>query len=345
MSTTSRIIGALAALLAAAPLAGCKPQEPVKSQFVRAPRIDIRPRNVVSERWDTIWAWGGPEDTLLSAPGFMDASREGVFLFDYIDQRLLAFDTAGRVRWTYGGKGQGPGEFMNVRDIVVGAGGGVDLLDAENARITRVDRNGRVARLISIADVDAYAGQMVPLPDGRFLLLTSQADSSVVVVDSTGRVTERSEFPWAGYARLQPIARQGFATEDGTSWIFAFAMGDGWFASQGARTSVHGFVEHLDFPELVTEQRGRDTRVTRKARYHPCTACSLSLSGSTLSVLFGGYSRDAYRLLDEYRSSDGQYLGSRKLPSRSHLIAVQDRTYYVIVEDPAPRLLALRPSL
>lgn len=333
----------LCAVLGAGAAAGCEPEPPQRSRFVQAPRTEPRERRMIPAEWDTAWVHGGPQDTLLSGPGFMDASAEGVFLFDYIDQRLLAFDPAGALRWTFGRRGRGPAEFTNVRDIVVGTGGTVDLLDPENGRITRLDREGRLAGHVPLGAVGAFAAQMVPLPGRGFLLMTTRGDSSLVTVDSLGRVTGRREFPWPGYAALGNISRQGFTAGDGDAWIYGFALGDGWFVTGPARSTAHGYVEHLEFPELVTERRQRGVTVTRKARYHPCTACSLDVSGTTLSVLFGGYSRDAHRVVDEYRWTDGRYLGSRALPRRADLIAVHGGTYYVVVEDPAPRLLALRP--
>lgn len=62
-----------------------------------------RERSVEPVRWDTVFTIGGEvEDTLLSRPRLIAAGGGMLYAYDLYDGRLLAFDAAGDLRWSYG---------------------------------------------------------------------------------------------------------------------------------------------------------------------------------------------------------------------------------------------------
>lgn len=188
-------------------------------------------RRIAATGWDTLWTVGGTlQDSVLLQPWRIAASADRVYVFDGAAARVLALSARdGSIVWTSGRKGSGPGEFKRVRDLEVGPGGRPMLLDVGNGRITTLDQSGAVYRQTNLRNV-GYVDQFAPLPDGRAVLLTEHPDSSLAVVDSSGGIVERLALPWAEFAELHPLVRQGTLASGGNrQWAFGFALGDGWF--------------------------------------------------------------------------------------------------------------------
>ena len=63
--------------------------------------------------YDTLWTYGGPDDTLLAAPITMAAApMGGVYVLDAGMRRVYHF-ADGRLVWSWGTVGQGPGEIWS----------------------------------------------------------------------------------------------------------------------------------------------------------------------------------------------------------------------------------------
>jgi hypothetical protein len=301
-------------------------------------------RNFLVERWDTLWSVGGPRDSTLLNPFLLSASDSALYVYDGAARRVVALSAAdGRVLWRYGRQGAGPDEFGGVRDLKRADDGGVFVLDPRNNRVTELDRRGAVTARVPL-DAVGHTEQMAPLADGQMVLLTMLPDSAFAVVDRGGRVTRHFTLPWAGFARLDPLARQGFIAAQHGRWVYGFSMGDGWFPFSGPRPGgfVGRYVEHTDFPKVETQSAGGKS-VTQMGGYNACSACSLSLWGSTLYVHFGGYGDAPKRTLDRYDVATGRYLGSDRLPIEATAVEGAGDRVYVLAEDPYPILLALKP--
>lgn len=303
-------------------------------------------RRVAVARWDTLWALGGGlQDSVLLQPTRLAAAGDRVYVFDHAAGRLLAVSrTDGSVAWSAGRKGAGPGEFRHVRDLEVGPDGLPMLLDVGNGRITTLSRTGAVARETRLRGV-GYADQFAPLADGRAVLLTEHPDSALAVVDGGGGIAQRLGVPWAEFAQLDPLVRQGtLASGADGRWAFGFALGDGWFGFTGTRAE-HGrraYVEPAPFPRVVEEREGNSV-VTQLASYTPCSVCGMAIDGADLYVLFGGRTENRHAVLDRYDLREGRYRESLVLPAKATEAAVAGGTVFILVEDPAPALLALRP--
>jgi outer membrane protein assembly factor BamB len=300
-------------------------------------------RRLEATQWDTLWVAGGTaEDTLLLKPTLMSASDDLVYVYDSGSRALVAIDAAnGRSAWRFGRNGAGPNEFRGVRDLKVVEDGGVYVLDPRNNRIVQLDRRGEVRSRIPLDRV-GHAEQMAPLGGGRVAVLTMSPDSAFVIVDGAGHVQRRFSLPWRGFAALHPIARQGWIAASRGRWAFGFGIGDGWFAFRDTAPEafVGRYIEHTEFPETTTRREG-EVAVTQVAEYNACSACSLSLSGSTLYVHFGGYEGAPKATLDEYDVGTGRYLRSRRLPVQAMAVEVVGDRVYALAQDPYPVLLAL----
>lgn len=339
-SRSSRVLAAL--LLMTVTTVGCDARRSGTDAAVSASSETPR-REVVAEAWDTLWAVGGSaSDTLLLNPYLVAASDSGVYLFDGGNHSVLALGGEGDVRWRFGREGSGPDEFRGARDLKTGSDGGVLVLDPRNGRIIRLDAAGGVRARIPLGGV-GHAEQLAVLDSGRIVLLTMDPSRAFAIVDTIGTVRERFSLPWAGFAALDQIARQGLIVPSGGGgWIFGFSMGDGWFTFNGSKpVGSARYVEHTDFPEVKTTSAG----ATQMAEYNACSACSASVSDSTLYVHFGGYGPHPESVIDLYHVNGRRYVGSFILPVKATAIATAGDRIYALRDDPYPMLLALRPRL
>lgn len=312
----------------------------------RGPVRRLGGRAFLAAQWDTLWVVESSlQDTLLQRPVTLAATDDGVYVLDPGGHRVLAFDLEGKLRWTYGRKGGGPDEF-NFPISLEAQGGEVYILDRGNARVTVLDRDGKVVRRTPIREESRVDG-IVPLDGGRLVLVTSDAERPIVVVDPDGKPLSRSAMPWEGFASLHDIVRQGRVANDGGAWAFAFSSGDGWVAFSGTEpTGVTGrFVEHVEFPEVKQEvHRSRDETAlsTRLAGPPVFAAWSVSLSDSVLYVHFGGRTPLQLRIIDAYDWANGAYLGSFELPEAVSKVSVRGDRFYLLRTSPLPAILALR---
>jgi len=84
-----------------------------------------------------------PEEEVLASIGsvFTDNNRN-VFIFDWRENRLVAFDFDGNFLWSKGRRGQGPGEFNHVRGVVFDGQKYIYVSNISGTRIDCFDLNG-----------------------------------------------------------------------------------------------------------------------------------------------------------------------------------------------------------
>lgn len=70
----------------------------------------------------------------------------------------------------------------------------------------------------------------------------------------------------------------------------------------------------------------------------------MTMDGTDLYVLFGGRTEHRSAVLDRYDLRSGSYRESLVLPGKAKEAAVASGTVFVLVDDPFPALLALRPA-
>jgi hypothetical protein len=339
--TAARLARVLVLALVAA--AGCRAaaEPPARNTLFTENRDE---RRIDVQRWDTLWAVGGSEeDSLLLRPYLVSAAGGGVYLFDAAAKRVLAFGDDGKLRWKTGRDGAGPGEFRGARDLKA-TPEGIFVLDPRNNRIARLGADGSWRGAVPLNEV-GHAEQMAPMENGAFVLLTMKPESAFVAVDSAGKVQRRFTLPWAGFGSLDALARQGYIASEAGRWAFGFSIGNGWFGFDRTRPDgePQPYVEHTEFPEVEVKQSGPAVS-TKLTQYNACSACSMSLSGTTLNVHFGGYTGDGVkRYVDRFDVRSGKYLGTYLLPVTAQVVEAAGDRLYVLAEEPYPILLALRP--
>lgn len=139
-------------------------------------------------------------------------------------------------------------------------------------------------------------------------------------------------------------ARENLASGGDGRWAFGFALGDGWFGFSGTRPDGgrRPYVERAAFPQVVEKREGGSV-TTQLASYTPCSACGMTIDGTELYVLFGGRTNMRHAVLDRYDLRTGRYRESLVLPAKTTEAAVAGDTFFLLVEEPTPMLLALRP--
>jgi hypothetical protein len=284
---------------------------------------------------------GSDRDTTFLDPYLLTATRDRVYIVD-ADQRVLAYDTLGHRIWRTGQTGSGPGEYRNIRDIKIGSNQEVWVNDPATARITRLDRDGKVRGFVSLQRV-GHSEVMAPGPSG-VSLLPAYADADILVIDTGGVVIDRDTILWPGYRQLENLSRQVHLASDPVTgrWVMGFQFGNGWFAfdAQGGSARRY-YVEPTRFPAVVREVSNGGQTVATKLVRGDLSGASISLSGDTVFVLFGGKDKSREKL-DLYSWTSGNYLGSIALPEKVDDAAVAGSFIYTITSVPLPKLVVYR---
>jgi hypothetical protein len=296
--------------------------------------------------WDTAWIFrSGLDDTTLSYPRALVGGDDGTVYVTDMGTRVVALDSAGRVKWMHGAAGAGPGEYRNINDIRYSKGQ-LFLSDVVNLRISVLDEKGELARVVSTQGLPPLEAIM-PLPDGRIAALAGlvgpvAGNNAVLILDGNGKEVQRLGIALADYAELKGLAKQGVLTGEGEQWAFAYHLADGWTTFAGARArGISGrYVESVRPPEVREERTPDGVRMKIEGRI-TCSACSASLSDSLLYVHFGGHSEKRRGILDVYDWVDGGYLATIDLPSRANHVSVRGRRVYLLKAQPVPQVVAL----
>lgn len=272
-------------------------------------------------------------ETLL--PGLVRLKKDVIYLYDYGDSRVKAFDLAGRKAWTYGRAGQGPGEFSNPTDLKVDAEGRVWIADPTNLRITIYDPRTGDARFIRTPEP---VSDVAPAGDGLAWAVPMNPQRLLLLLDETGmvqRYVSGPEFaehshPLLWELNLDPRARTGP--------IVSFRYSDRFFAVDGETGEVveHRGIEKVEFPDVVGWESGGYT-ITRVAPDATEAAQSTAEDNGLYYVLFEMRS-ERVSIVDVYDSFTAQYIGSLRLPLPVSFIAVDDYRIAVVTRAEIPAI-------
>lgn len=294
-----------------------------------------------SVEFDTLWVFGGgPSDTVLASPGRprLDGAQ-GLVFFDVRNQAAYRLGKGGDLLWSWGKKGEGPGELRNVRAVDVAPDGSVVLVDSSNRRVVRLSADGRLLEEERSPPRSITVQSVAALRDGRLVVAGQPGTSSPLALWDRDNVVA-AELP-ASLGEVHPMQHQGRLVRwRDTKWVFGFRVGNGWTTFRDAEVlGIYPYVEHSDFPRL--RQVRRRNQVSIRVMSRPTeTGQSLSVVGDTLFVLFGGKVRG--RVLDKFDLRSGAYLESEVLPHSAYEAVVgEDRVFTIEPWGMYPRIVAL----
>ena len=305
------------------------------------------PRNVVVERWDTVFVAGGEgvNDTLIFSSHLVTLADSVVIVADGIAERVVALDAAtGRLEWTFGRPGQGPGEFRGISDVAVTRDQMVWVLDFGNGRIAELSPDGQFHGVRPLHHLPAPPASLLPL-DVHAIAMSHGAPMPFMEIGLDSLELRRAfGLSWPGPSSEIANTRVLLAKGPDSTWVSAFTLGPGFTIWKGSGSRSFSYREPIFFANRSSptiRQMGADS-----ARW---AAVSLDVVGEDIFMLFGG--RPARRAhpaeptlwIDVYRLS-GEYLHSYRLPFDTSGMATDGRTFYVLPSEGIPRLVALRPK-
>ncbi|NIR45954.1 MAG: hypothetical protein GWN99_16065 [Gemmatimonadetes bacterium] len=324
------------ALLALAAL-DCTQRETAKQETRAAVAVSASARATervhAVTRWDTVFAVGGAaDDSTLLLPRLIAAGKGAVYAYDYGDNSVKAFDDGGRLRWRFGRRGEGPGEFMNPFDIDVGPDGTIWVLDVDAGRITHLSSEGSLLGLFR-PEVTVFES-LVP-GNERVTIMSVSLDPFWMTVDLEGKTLAQGSAPIRKLSEIPPHLRQSLASgaASGSVWAIAFVFGDPILVYDGAEVRCRGWlVEGADFPPRQPDG--------------PATvwAAALATTDSSVFVLARGETDKRLQLIDVYSAFDCSYQYTYVLPRRVMAMAFADGVFYFEFEDPMPVIIGLRPA-
>ena len=288
-------------------------------------------------RWDTLWTFGGTGDTLLASAGYLvPDDRGGVFVMDYLLPKVHHVDADGMLRWSWGTKGRGPGEWYDGRAMALDVNGGLVLVDYGNRKIMNISYDGDLIGEVRY-DLRSLLVFDVAVLQSELYVMHTEAPIPWVLVDREGKAVDSTsvELP-SGFGALSVEQRAGtIAKWKQDRWVFGFQIGNGWFTFRREAVDLASpYVEHTDFPP-------RDAPMARDQIF---SAMSLSVRGDTLAVLYAGNTGARLYWLDLYDLNSGTYLKSLFLPmSARYAVMGPQGQVFLVTHDLYPTVMAIRP--
>ncbi len=231
---------------------------------------------VVTRRltFDTLWVHGGPSDTIMLNADRVAAFPDGdAAVLDLLGRRVHRVGAEGVV-WSWGTRGDGPGEIDHVRDLDVNVQGEVVLADSGNGRLQWLSGDGQWLREAGLPDGTINVDAIASLEGGDYILSSLMHASALTALESapTGpaanrwvRVSAEGEvdglvpLPWDGFRSMSFFQTVGSiagarspSSSGGRWWVFGFGLGNGFFVFNDSVSAPYPYVRHSDFPEVET---------------------------------------------------------------------------------------------
>jgi len=319
-------------------------QSPAVPELPAAPEPPAE-RVFVDAGWTQVWSRVEEDDSLLAQPALLTPTTDGFFLFDDFDGRVLAYDREGRLRWTFGQKGEGPEEFGRAQALRVDAEGGLHILDRDNLKVVRLSPGGR---LEDTRTLPQRAWQSMVLLAGGDYLFESLGAGWPFHRLSEGRpvVSDSVALSWDRFWELTVLQREGHllvGLPGDPRWIYAFTLADAWFPFRGTRSVGYRGrnVESTPTPE-VRQYSGKRRRRESLSGQPIAAAVGGWIAGDTVQIHFGGITEDRYAVIDRYDFETGSYLNSLRLPSPANEVTRVGDLYLLLTRHPWPRVQAWR---
>ncbi len=273
-----------------------------------------RTRHYEATRWVMLWNVGGRmADTTFGVIREHVGSEKAIYVLDEGTLQVHALDPrSGRVIWTRGRRGSGPGELLRPVDIAL-TPTGLAVLDQGNGRITWLDAGGRHLRDVAGESLSS-ASALCVFADGSFVTQQSRRSGYLVHYRSDGRVQTKWDFPWQVNTE-QPMLLSSSVLRGNPSGECHFAPTFGFglvHASSSGRLRTTPLLEKYPSPEFQIQPGSNGVPRTLLV-----SGQNASLGGFSWGDTVGVQAISAsgkYAGLDLYDRISGQYLATWRLP-------------------------------
>jgi hypothetical protein len=307
---------------------------------------DFGPRHVVTERWDTVFVAGGDHvnDTLFAGPHKIVLLGSMVIVADGMMERVIALDQgSGSVQWTFGRMGEGPREFRGIADLAVTRDGRLWVLDFGNGRIASLSPDGTFHGVRTFHHLPAPPTAILLLDDRAIAMSHGLQEPFMEIGLDSFELRESFGLGWPDPVPALANMRVTLAEGPAGTWVSAFALGPGFTVWDRGEPRSYRYREPIPFAIRPSAELTR-----MRADSARNGAVSMTVLDDEIFILFGGrpvraaHPGEPTRWIDVY-SVNGRYQRSYRLPFDTRGMATDGRTFYLLVSDGIPRVIALRP--
>ena len=250
--------------------------------------------------FDTLWSLGEQADSTF---GFLWSPRSapggGLYIADIGNVKLHYVNPVGELVWSYGRRGQGPGELLEVRVMDVDAQGNAIIIDNPNRRIVKVGPDGSLVSEFSLPKEVGYTSAVAALDNGNLAVAYQgmYQGGPWALLSNEGDLLETIDPPWEGFAEKHflELVGQAIPVRGTDRWVYSFDAAGEWIVFDGA--DVQGRYPHIErvpFAEVMVTNTERGSQASYKDRPIHTTADS----GRTHCVLYWG--TNSGRVMDKY---------------------------------------------
>lgn len=303
-------------------------------------------RRFANGTWETVRTIGFEND-LLDQPGPLAVDATRIVLFDYGTNTVKSIRLDGIVEWKSGRAGQGPGEYGNPTSLHIDDLGRTLIYDPELARVTVLDRAGKLLQSIPLPH--RYQAAVAGRTTSQFLLLNGGSESLVTLADTVPLLKPTAQPP-AEFSTAAPITREiigSVVTIDGHVIAFRWSSRMVHIDRDGRQIRMCTAIDSIPIAPVVRSDivvQGLALHVEKVDRTKPQAALAVARLGPNTVVL-----RSSRRppsppdhTIDLYAPRCGAYIESRRLPVATRRIAGNDDILVAVMTEPAPHFVVLR---
>lgn len=291
---------------------------------------------VVSQsRMERIYSeWSVLYEELDHAPSIGRVDRmslvdDYIFLYDTANMVVTRHALSGGTEVVYGeGRGQGPGEFVNIYSFGPRMEKDIWIVDSMTRRVSRFDWDGTYLNSFT---AEYNPARIIGVGNDRLAILMYMQPALFALVDEAGHVEKRIAIKMGEPISLYTPVYDGQlfqAMDGGFIWAPRFASYLFFFNDSGELERRLQLIDGHDFPENAIGSS------PASEMEHPSRTMSVSIDEGNLFVSTRVRTTDSiYHVVDRYDLATGQYIDSAHMPNNGSQYQVHNGQMYAVIAD------------
>jgi hypothetical protein len=300
---------------------------------------DAQARRVLPGRWMERTRVEELDGKVFMRIDLIAVSGSTLLVYDGGEPQLLGLSLGAEVRWRFGRKGGGPGEFGGITDLKGDGKGNAYLLDPAYSRVTVVRDDGTLARTIGL---DRQLHRIGVTPAGA-ILGAPLSDALLLAVEGSAGLPSALSVP-GEMVHLRALQRENRVDVSASGTIVVTHR---WssvvlvVSKDLATIRTFSLLDPQPFPELKTSKMGtaKEISVTRIDPEAKQVVRATLIVGDTLLVVDARRNNAAVQYIDAYSLRGGTYLNSRIIPEYPRALSAAPGRIYAVVGEPVPAVL------